>query len=42
VAASPANTIEKIYKKILREGGKNIRIKTDTGQLIGSYSFRRY
>jgi transposase len=35
-------TIEEIDKKILREEGKSIRIKTDTGYLICDYSSRRY
>ena len=37
-----ADLIDQIDKKILREDGKSIRIKTDKGYLICSYSSLRY
>jgi transposase len=38
----PAALLETIAKTIAREDGKNIRIKTDNGYLICSYSSVRY
>lgn len=38
----PSDILEAIDKKILREDGKSIRIKTDNGYLICSYSAVRY
>lgn len=37
-----ADLIDQIVKTIHREDGKSIRIKTDKGYLIGSYSSLRY
>lgn len=38
----PSDTLELINKRILREDGKSIRIKTENGYLICSYSAIRY